>query len=78
MLGLVFCLFGRRPFYSLVGIVVGAVIKVLISEMIHHPRPESSQIVVYEHLEVSSFPSGHVLEAFAPWWAIIGQSSKRV
>ena len=79
VLGFAFWLFGRRPFYALVSIVVvGAVIKVLISEVIHHPRPQGSQIVVYEHLEVSSFPSGHVFEAVGPWGLLYALGYVRV
>ena len=68
VLGLTFWIFGRRPFYATAGIVVvGAATKVLLSTLFHQTRPRGPGIVVYEHLDVSSFPSGHVYEAVAPW-----------
>ena len=78
VLSFAFWLFGRRPFYALVGIVVvGPVIKVLISEMIHHARPESSQVVMRIWRSVPS-PVAMSLKPLPLGRQIIGQSSKRV
>lgn len=68
VVGLAFWAWGRRPFYAVAGIVVvGAATKVLLSTLFQQDRPEGPGIVVYEQLEVSSFPSGHVYEAVGPW-----------
>ena len=68
VVGVTLWTFGRPPFYAIAGIVVtGAATKVLLSTIFHQDRPEGPGIVVYEHLEVSSFPSGHVYEAVGPW-----------
>lgn len=68
VIGFGFWLFGRRVLYALVGIVVaGAATKVALTELFAVPRPRGPGIVVYEHLEIGSFPSGHVYEAVGPW-----------
>jgi membrane-associated phospholipid phosphatase len=68
VVGLAFWLFGRRTMYALVGIVVvGAATKLFLSDFFNVSRPEGPGIMVYEHLEVGSFPSGHVYEAVGPW-----------
>lgn len=67
-------LFGRRTFHAVVGMVfAGAATKLLLSRVFHQERPRGAEIVVYERLEVSSFPSGHVYAAVGPWgllWAL--------
>lgn len=66
--GVALWLFGRRAAYPVIGIVVvGAATKLLLSEIFHQTRPEGPGIVVYEHLDVSSFPSGHVYATVGPW-----------
>lgn len=66
--GLTLWLFGRERLYAVVGIiVVGALSKEMLSNIFSHERPDASGILVYEHLEISSFPSGHVYEAVGPW-----------
>lgn len=66
--GVALWLFGRRAAYPVVGIVVvGAATKLLLSSLFQQTRPEGPGIVVYDHLEVSSFPSGHVYAAVGPW-----------
>lgn len=68
VVGLALWLFGRRAAYPVVGIVVvGAATKVGLSTLFHQDRPQGPGIVVYEHLDVGSFPSGHVYEAVGPW-----------
>lgn len=68
VVGIAFWLFGREQLYATTGIVlVGAVSKVLLTLVFHQTRPRGAGIVVYEHLEVSSFPSGHVYETVGPW-----------
>lgn len=71
VVGFGFWLFGRRVMYSLVAIVaVGAATKLLMSSLFSISRPSGPEITVYEHLEVGSFPSGHVYEAVAPWGSL--------
>lgn len=68
VVGLALWLFGRRTMYALVGIVVvGAVTKLFLSDLFSVSRPAGPEIVVYEHLALGSFPSGHVYEAVGPW-----------
>lgn len=68
VVGVAFWLFGRERLYATVAIVaVGAATKVLLSMVFHQTRPSGPGIVVYEHLSVSSFPSGHVYETVGPW-----------
>jgi membrane-associated phospholipid phosphatase len=67
-LGLGFWLFGRRALYPLVGVVVaGAAAKLLLASLFSVSRPTGSGIVVYEDLEIGSFPSGHVFQGVGPW-----------
>lgn len=66
--GVALWLFGRERLYAVVGIVVaGALTKLLLNRLVHQTRPEGPGIVVYEQLQTSSFPSGHVYEAVGPW-----------
>lgn len=61
-------LFGRERMHAVAAAVVaGAAAKVALSAIFRQERPRGGGIVVYEHLEVSSFPSGHVFEAAGPW-----------
>lgn len=72
--GVALWVFGRRTFHAVLGVVLaGAATKLLLSKVFQQDRPEGSEIVVYERLEVSSFPSGHVYAAVGPWgllWAV--------
>jgi membrane-associated phospholipid phosphatase len=68
VIGIGFWLWGRRVLYPLVGIVVvGAATKVLLSSIFAASRPSGPDLTVYQELEASSFPSGHVYEAVGPW-----------
>ena len=68
VVGLALWLFGREQLYATAAIVlVGALTKVLLTLVFHQTRPRGPEIVVYDHLEVSSFPSGHVYETVGPW-----------
>lgn len=68
VVGLSLWLFGRRAMYSVIGIVVvGAALKLLLTDIFAVPRPSGAEIVVYDRLEIGSFPSGHVFEAVGPW-----------
>jgi undecaprenyl-diphosphatase len=68
VVGVAFWLFGREHLYATTGIVlVGAITKVLLTLIFQQTRPRGPGIAVYEHLEVSSFPSGHVYETVGPW-----------
>lgn len=68
VIGVAFWLFGRRSAYATIGIVIlGAATKVLLSNIFSQSRPSESAVVVYQHLEIGSFPSGHVYETVGPW-----------
>lgn len=68
IVGVAFWLFGRERLHATAAAVVaGAAAKVLLSSVFRQERPRGGGIVVYERLEVSSFPSGHVFEAMGPW-----------
>lgn len=68
IVGVAFWLFGRERLHATAAAVVtGAAAKVLLSSVFQQERPRGADIVVYERLEVSSFPSGHVFEAVGPW-----------
>lgn len=61
IVGAALWLFGRYALHATVGVVVtGAAAKVLMSALVRQERPSGEAIVVYETLQVSSFPSGHV------------------
>lgn len=61
-------LFGRRTLHAIVGVVAAyGAVKLLLLDLVQQGRPEGPGIVVYQHLELSSFPSGHVFAAVAPW-----------
>lgn len=66
--GLAFWLFGRRALYAVVGIVVvSAATKLAMTDLFGMARPDGAGIVVYDRLEMGSFPSGHVYQGVAPW-----------
>jgi membrane-associated phospholipid phosphatase len=68
IVGVAFWLFGRERLHATAAVVAtGAAAKVLLSSVFRQERPRGAGIVVYERLEVSSFPSGHVFEAVGPW-----------
>lgn len=68
VVGLAAWWYGRREMYSLIGIVsLGAAAKLLLTSLFDVSRPSGPEIVVYDQLEVGSFPSGHVFEAVGPW-----------
>lgn len=68
VIGAALWLFGRERMHAAAAAVVaGAAAKVALSAVFRQERPRGGGIVVYEHLEVSSFPSGHVFEAAGPW-----------
>ena len=68
VVGAALWLFGRERMHAgAAAVVAGAAAKVALSTIFQQQRPRGEGIVVYEHLEVSSFPSGHVFEAAGPW-----------
>ncbi|HET7274717.1 MAG TPA: phosphatase PAP2 family protein [Longimicrobiaceae bacterium] len=68
VIGVAFWLFGRRTAYATIGIVLlGAATKVLLSNIFQQSRPSEAAVVVYQHLQIGSFPSGHVYETVGPW-----------
>ena len=74
VIGLALWFFGREAMHAVVGMVAaGAVTKALLSLAFSQSRPAGPGIVVYDQLEWSSFPSGHVYETVGPWgllWAL--------
>ncbi|HEV2148040.1 MAG TPA: phosphatase PAP2 family protein [Longimicrobiaceae bacterium] len=71
--GLALWLWGREDVYALAGVVLAeAVVNVLLNLVIDVPRPSGPEIVKYEHVNLGSFPSGHVFTATVLWgllWA---------
>lgn len=68
VVGLAYWLFGRQTSYALLGIIaLASLTKELMSLAFSLPRPSGEGIVVYEELEVESFPSGHLYQILAPW-----------
>ncbi|HEU0012119.1 MAG TPA: phosphatase PAP2 family protein [Longimicrobium sp.] len=68
IVGVASWLFGQERLHAAAAVVAtGAAAKVLLSSVFQQERPRGEGIVVYERLEVSSFPSGHVFEAVGPW-----------
>jgi membrane-associated phospholipid phosphatase len=66
--GLGFWLRGREVAYTLLAAVAleGAV-HLLTNELFYTPRPEGPGLLKYEHVPLSSFPSGHVFTATVLW-----------
>ncbi|MEW5859924.1 MAG: phosphatase PAP2 family protein [Cyanobacteriota bacterium] len=59
---------GRRLAYSLIGIVLLAVVtNLLLWKIIGLPRPHDPRIVVWDSSLMSSFPSGHTVIATTLW-----------
>lgn len=73
--GLCLWVWGRRAAYSVVGIVViEALASTLLNQIFFLPRPDAPSIIRYEHLEIGSFPSGHVFTATAVWgWLYVSR-----
>lgn len=70
VIGLTLWWWGRRPAYAVIGsIALGAGFKQLLTVTFSVPRPsgQGTDIMVYEQIKVSSFPSGHVLQVVVPW-----------
>lgn len=66
--GLALWTWGRRDAYALVGMAgVSAAASVVMNLLFHVPRPSDPAIVKYEHVELGSFPSGHVFLATVLW-----------
>ena len=67
-IGLALWLWGRDIAYALFFVViVSALLKEGMNLLVTVPRPTEPAVVVYQHLETPSFPSGHVLTAVAMW-----------
>lgn len=67
-LGLALWLWGRRAAYSLAGIVVlEAGVSLALNRVFALERPDAPSIVRYEHIELGSFPSGHLFTATVVW-----------
>lgn len=66
--GLGLWLWGRRVAYALLAVVaVDGILRTAINRVVYVPRPEGGGLVVYEQLDVGSFPSGHTSTAAALW-----------
>lgn len=67
-LGLALWLWGREAAYSLAGIIaVEALVSLLLNRAFAVERPDAASIVKYEHVELGSFPSGHLFTATIVW-----------
>jgi predicted MPP superfamily phosphohydrolase/membrane-associated phospholipid phosphatase len=66
-------LWGREDAYALAAIViVEALINLVLNQVFNVPRPSAPEIVKYEHIDLGSFPSGHVFTVTVLWgllWA---------
>ena len=68
VVGLAFWLYGRKTAYAvLAAVALGAIVKLVMTMTFSVPRPSGEEIVVYEQLEIGSFPSGHVFQTLVPW-----------
>ena len=68
VMGVAAWLWEREDIYALLGaIALAALSKELMSMVFSVSRPSGPSIVVYEELEVGSFPSGHVYQILVPW-----------
>jgi membrane-associated phospholipid phosphatase len=67
-LGLAMWLWGRKAAYSLAGIIVlEALVSLVLNRVFAVERPDAASIVKYEHVELGSFPSGHLFTATIVW-----------
>lgn len=67
-LGLALWLWGRDTAYALAGAVfLEGVVNLVLNELYYVPRPHEPGVVVYEHVSLSSFPSGHVFTTAVVW-----------
>ncbi len=71
--GIALWMWGRRVAYGLLAVVVvEGGLKMALNQVVSMPRPDAPGLVKYEHVSVSSFPSGHVSTATALWsWLAI-------
>lgn len=68
VLGLSLWLWGREAVYSLVGIIIlEALVSLALNRIFAVPRPSGDLIVKYEHIQLGSFPSGHLFTTAAVW-----------
>ncbi|MBW3656881.1 MAG: phosphatase PAP2 family protein, partial [Gemmatimonadetes bacterium] len=68
VLGFALWLWGREAVYSLVGIIVlEALVSLALNRVFAVPRPSAEIIVKYEHIQLGSFPSGHLFTTAAVW-----------
>ncbi len=66
--GIALWMWGRRVAYGLLAVVVvEGGLKMALNQLVSMPRPDAPGLVRYEHVSVSSFPSGHVSTATALW-----------
>lgn len=66
--GIACWLFGRRALHAVLGITVAAAAaRAGVLSVAWQDRPDGDGIVIYQHLEEGSFPSGHLLQAVAAW-----------
>lgn len=68
VVGIGLWMWGRRVAYGLLAVmVVEGGLKMALNQLVSLPRPDAPGLVKYEHVSVSSFPSGHVSTATALW-----------
>lgn len=68
VVGLALWLWRRSDAYALIAIVVlEAVVSFGLNQFLSVPRPDAPGVIKYEHVQVGSFPSGHVFLATVLW-----------
>lgn len=68
VVGLALWLWGRQVAYALLAVVaVDGILKTATNRLLHVPRPDAPGLVKYEHVDLGSFPSGHVSTAAGLW-----------
>jgi membrane-associated phospholipid phosphatase len=68
ILGLALWLWGRKDAYALgAALLVEATSNLVINRLGGVPRPSAPEIIVYQQIELPSFPSGHIYTATVLW-----------
>jgi membrane-associated phospholipid phosphatase len=76
--GLALWTWDRRDAHALVGMsAVSAAASVVMNWLFQVPRPSHPALVKYEHVELGSFPSGHVFLATVLWGVLFARGRVR-
>lgn len=71
VLGLSLWLWGRKTAYAVGSAVfLEGVVSLVLNQLFFVPRPHEPGVIVYEHVSLSSFPSGHVFTTAVLWGAL--------